>query len=229
MQTLDDNSLKVRENKQADTNLLATVQNPLGGTISLTYQRAGNTVDHPDSVWTMASVQVDDGRPGDGVDVRRTTYTYEGLKSDRLHRTSLGFAKVTETEIDTAANPAVGVRATVHQYRNGNIFEAGLETSTAVVDLANNGYIKGVRQTWRLRDVRGGADPAKLTAVESLGYSARPSSTPLDGLYGSTTRRGAQPPSAPSTPTRPFRTRGTRRPSSTCGMPRTPSPNWATE
>src|SRR6185369_9269604 len=136
---------------QADTNLLATISNPLGGTITLTYKRDGNTVDSPDSVWTMASVEVNDGRPGDGVDVRRTAYSYTGLKSDRLHRDSLGYATVTETEIDTAATPPVGLRQTVHQYLNGNVFESGLETSTKVIDLSNGGYIKGVRQTWTLR------------------------------------------------------------------------------
>ena len=155
LQTLNDNKLTVGINKQADTNLLASVANPLGGTISMTYDREGNTVDSPDSVWTMASVEVNDGRAGDGVDVRRTAFAYEGLKFDRLHRASLGFAKVTETEIDTAATPPAGVRETVHQYLNSNVFQAGLETSTTVIDLSNGGYIKGAKQTWTLRDVRG--------------------------------------------------------------------------
>ncbi len=175
VQTLDDNSLSVRENKQADTNLLATVRNPLGGTMTLTYKRDGNTVDNPDSVWDMASVEVNDGRPGDGVDVRRTAYAYDGLKTDRLHRQPLGYATVTETEIDTAANPPVGLRQTVHQYLNGNVFQSGLETSTTVTDLSNGGYIKGVRQTWTLRDVRSaGADLNALNTVASLGYSIAP-------------------------------------------------------
>ena len=178
LQTLDDNALTVRENKQADTNLLASVQNPLGGTISMTYERDGNTVDNPSSVWNMASVEVNDGRAGDGVDVRLTNYTYAGLKADRLHRTSLGYASVTETELDTDVDlPALPtpVRATVHQYLNGNIFEAGLKTSTAVVDLSNNGYIKGVKQTWALRDVRNAdADLTKLNSVDSFGYSLAP-------------------------------------------------------
>ena len=56
LQTLDDNRLTVRQNKQADTNLLATVHNPLGGTMTMTYTRDGNTVDNPSSVWDMASV-----------------------------------------------------------------------------------------------------------------------------------------------------------------------------
>ena len=71
-----------------------------------------------------------------------------------MHRDTLGYATVTETEMDTAVNPPTPVRATVHQYLNDNIFQAGLETSTLVLDPSNGGYIKGVRQTWALRDVR---------------------------------------------------------------------------
>jgi len=170
VQTLDDNSLVVRQNRQADTNLLSTVTNPLGGTTTIGYTRTGNTVDSPDSVWTMTSVDVDDGRPGDGVDVRSTTFAYDGMKFDRLHRASLGFAKVVETEMDSGA----GVRATTHSYRNDNVFNAGLETSTIVTDAQTGEYIHGLRQTWELRDVRGGADLSALTTVASLGYSIAP-------------------------------------------------------
>jgi YD repeat-containing protein len=178
VQTLDDMILTVSLNKQADTNLLKSVANPLGGVITMTYARDGNTVDHPDSVWNMASVSVDDGRPGDGIDVRVTTFKYEGLKSDRLHRTSLGYARVTETELDVANDaatiPTVPVRETVHTYLNDNVFVSGLETSTAVNEVSNGGYIKGVRQTWQTVDVRGGANLNALNAVPSLGYSIAP-------------------------------------------------------
>ena len=178
LHTLDDDVLTVALNKQADTNLLASVGNPLGGTITMTYGRDGNTVDHPDSVWNMASLEVHDGRAGDGIDVRRTSFTYAGLKFDRLHRTSLGYAEVTETEMDVANDtdvvPSVPVRETVHTYLNGNVFEAGLETSTLVNDVSNGGYIKGVRQTWLLQGVQGGVSLSTLNSVDSLGYSVAP-------------------------------------------------------
>jgi RHS repeat-associated protein len=191
VQTLDDDTISVRENNQADTNLLSMVQNPLGGTMSITYQRDGNTVDNPSSVWDMASVAVNDGRTGDGVDVRLTDYTYEGLKASRMHRDTLGYATVTETEMDTAVDPPTPLRATVHQYLNGNVFEAGLETSTMVLDPSNGGYIKGVRQTWVLRDVRSaGADLNALESVPSLGYSLAPMLTSVVTEVGDGTPNG---------------------------------------
>jgi hypothetical protein len=46
--------VRVQRNTTARTNLLSTVQNPLGGTISLDYDRYGNSVDHPDSTWALS-------------------------------------------------------------------------------------------------------------------------------------------------------------------------------
>jgi len=43
----------------------------------------------------MASLDINDGRPGDGVDLRRTAFEYDGLKFDRLHPRLAGFATVT--------------------------------------------------------------------------------------------------------------------------------------
>ena len=174
--TLDDSKLTVGINKQADTNLLAAVSNPLGGTMKLTYARAGNTVDNPDSVWTLASLEVNDGRPGDGVDVRRTTFAYAGLKFDRLQRTSLGFKTVTETELNELG---ASVRATVHTYLNDNVFNSGLETSTKVNDAATGDYLHGVLQTWNLRDVRGTAVMNSLNTAAALGYSIAPQLTSI--------------------------------------------------
>jgi RHS repeat-associated protein len=170
VQSTDDNSLNVRTNKQADTNLLSTVHNPLGGTISMTYTRDGNTVDNPGSTWDMASVTVDDGRPGDGVNVRTTGYTYSGLKSDRLHRDSLGYRSVIETEFDAANTP---LRRTTHTYLNNSIFDAGLETDTLVRDASDGSYLHGTRQTWTLRPVSPTSN-LHFDSPASLGYSVAP-------------------------------------------------------
>ena len=128
----NDDTLTVRHNLQGTPTCSRRVHNPLGGTITMKYERDGNTVDHPDSVWTMESVSIDDGRPGDGVDVQKVEYDYAGLKYDRVHRDSLGYATITETEIDTAPNPVAPLRDHHHQYLNDNVFTAGLEKS--VVD-----------------------------------------------------------------------------------------------
>lgn len=96
VKSMDDGSMQVRMNKRGRTNMLKTVTNPIGGSIRLGYQRDGNTVDQPNSQWTMSSVEVDDGRPGDGADVTMTTYEYAGNKYSPLLREVLGYNKVTD-------------------------------------------------------------------------------------------------------------------------------------
>ncbi|HET8945342.1 MAG TPA: SpvB/TcaC N-terminal domain-containing protein, partial [Candidatus Polarisedimenticolia bacterium] len=95
-----DNALVVRRNMTDKTNLLKSVSNPLGGTITLGYERKGNTLEQPASQWVLNRVEVDDGRTGDGVNKRLNTYKYAGGFFNVLERTDLGFAKVTTEERD---------------------------------------------------------------------------------------------------------------------------------
>ncbi|WP_153395385.1 SpvB/TcaC N-terminal domain-containing protein [Ornithinicoccus halotolerans] len=183
--TTEDSSLQVRLNTHGKTHLLASVENPLGGTIELDYQRDGNTVEHPDSVWTLDTVRVDDGRTGDGPDVLRTDFDYSGLKYDRVHRQSLGYAEIREHEVDAATGTAI--RTTTRSFLNDNVFVAGLETGAIVTDAVTGENLRGATMEWGFRDARvapadlhAPVDPVPaslltgLTGVESLGRSIAP-------------------------------------------------------
>lgn len=187
--TTANDTLWVRSNAHADTNLIKKVSTPLGGNFSLAYRREGNTSDHPGSVWTLSRVDVDDGRPGDGVDILATRYEYSGLKYDRLHRESLGFASITEHELDTTTTPETTIRTTVREFLNENVFVAGLEKSLLISDHATGDSLQGLDWTWAFRDVRNvpsGFDVhdavtpvdasllGDLTNVLSLGMSVAP-------------------------------------------------------
>jgi RHS repeat-associated protein len=187
--TTANDTLWVRSNAHADTNLLKKVSNPLGGNFTLEYKREGNTSDHPGSVWTLNRVDVDDGRPGDGADITATRYEYSGLKYDRLHRQSLGFASITENELDTTTATETTVRKTVREFLNENVFVAGLEKSVLIGDPATGHSLQGSDWTWGFRDVRnvpGNFDVhdavvpvdasllGDLTDVPSLGMSVAP-------------------------------------------------------
>jgi hypothetical protein len=69
-----DGGLTVALSRVGRTSLLEAVSRPLGATVALAYERSGNTPDQPQSRWVLAKVEVDDGHPGDGVDVLVTTY-----------------------------------------------------------------------------------------------------------------------------------------------------------
>jgi len=189
--TTTNDTLLVRRNLYGETNLLKEVSNPLGGSFSLQYERDGNTFDHPGSVWTMSRVDVNDGRPGDGADVTATSYEYSGLRYDRLHRESLGFASITEHELElaTTTTPETTLRTTVREFLNENVFVAGLEKSLLISDPTTGDSLQGSEWTWAFRDVRnvlGGFDVhaavapgdssllGDLTSVSSLGMSVAP-------------------------------------------------------
>ena len=105
----DDHEVRVQRNTTGRTNLLAAFTNPLGGTVGLDYERYGNTVEHPDSTWALSRVEVDDGRPGDGVDVTVSTFDYEEPRFDRLFRQSLGFASqvLHELQMPVGVEPVI--------------------------------------------------------------------------------------------------------------------------
>ncbi len=142
-----------------------------------TYERYGNTVDHPDSVWALSQVDVDDGRPGDGADVARSTFDYTGLRYDRLHRESLGFARVDAGERDAGNNDLL--RTTRYEYLNDNVFVAGLEKAVTVLD-PDGISLRGTTNAWALRDVLNDGTPVAvdlvtgLSSPASLGYSLAP-------------------------------------------------------
>ncbi|HYV18681.1 MAG TPA: SpvB/TcaC N-terminal domain-containing protein [Verrucomicrobiae bacterium] len=177
-----DSQLVVRRNLTDRTNLLKAVSNALGGTITLGYERKGNTVDQPASLWALSRVEVDDGRPGDGVNKRITTWEYEGGRSNPLERTDFGFAKVTEKARDLSE--AV-LRITERAYLNDNIFNAGLQTRETLLDPVGK-KIKETISDWKLVDVATNdtaavaptaADPANLRL---LGMSVAPERTKVE-------------------------------------------------
>ncbi|GEM_PF-1329699 len=169
LSTTDDDAVSVRLNTAGKANLLETVANPLGGTITLDYARDGNTYAHPDSIWTMSKVSVNDGRPGDGVDVRTSTFEYDGLRFDRLFRQSLGYSSIVEHELDGAG--ATALRDTTRTFLNDNIFTAGLETSTELSNAASGDVLRGAYLEWEYREVVGfdaGVDPRDPVATSEV-------------------------------------------------------------
>lgn len=164
----DDSSMRVALNKTGRTNLLKTVQRPLGGTITLDYTRSGNTADSPDSRYVLSQVDVHDGHSGDGADLQRTTFAYEKPVYDRLERTFLGHAKVTEQLRDPGRNNAV-YRSITSEYRTDGIYGAGLLLKRTTADGSGRKFTETVN-TYRLRDTATGAevtDPRSTTATVS--------------------------------------------------------------
>ncbi len=135
VRSTDFEHVEVRLNQRRRTNMLQSVTNPLGGQIRLDYERTGNTIANPESVWVMSSIEVDDGRAGDGPSVQRSEFTYSGNAYDPLLRELLGFSFIREDQID---ENGIVQRSFERDYLNANPFETGILTEERTLDRDGN-------------------------------------------------------------------------------------------
>lgn len=145
------------------TNLLKSVQRPLGASFTMTYNRMGNTYNLPHSVWVMDSVTVFDGFKGDGADKMLTTYSYENGFYDRHERENYGFATVTTKTHDTQNNNIVYATVT-RTFLNTNYYNKGLQFSETMTDALGRKF-SATTNFYHLKDITTGDEilPMKLT------------------------------------------------------------------
>src|SRR5262249_51177622 len=118
------------------------------------------------SRWVLSKVAVNDGQPGDGQDIKLTTYEYTGGVFDRLEREFRGYGKVTERHRDAGAGDAV-YRGISHEYRTDSHYTSGLVSREVTTDAAGRPFLE-TEVTYQLRDVNnpaGTADPTSTTAT----------------------------------------------------------------
>jgi len=155
-----DDELVVARNRTGRSNLLQSVERPLGGRIALDYERLGNTSEMPRSLWALARVELEDGVPDDGPSPLLTTYAYDSPRYDRGEREFYGFGQVTERH--RAAGPAEPVARTVARtYRNESFYSRGLLVSEVTSD-ADGRALRGAEFAYQFRDVGTGDVAATL-------------------------------------------------------------------
>ena len=149
-----DNNLKVSLSTINKTNLLKKVNRPLKATISINYKRVGNTYSMPNSVFTLASVDIFDGVPGDGADTIRNTFSYQNGFYNRNERDFFGFAKVITSHRNTLNNLAV-YRTQEDEFINDNFYEKGLPKSEIMKNAAGNKFTE-TNHTFQLKNIANG-------------------------------------------------------------------------
>lgn len=146
-----DDNLAVALSTIGRTNLLKSVSRPMGAYFCMDYKRVGNTYAMPNSVWTLSSVKVYDGFPGDGPDTLLTTFGYEGGYFDRDEREFYGFRKVITRSHDAANNNAVYTIAT-QTHSNDNYYMKGVILSELLQSGDGKKYHERINQ-YALKDI----------------------------------------------------------------------------
>src|SRR5258708_5478993 len=152
--TKDDN-LTVALSTIGRTNLLRTVNRPMGAVFVLDYQRDCNHYDMPNSIWTLSSVKLFDGFKGDGPHTLLTPFGYSAARFDRDEREFYGFGTVQTFSHDAARNNTVYSSGT-DVYANDNYYTKGMELSTLVQSRDGKTYTETINTT-ELRDIPTGA------------------------------------------------------------------------
>ncbi|MEK7991226.1 MAG: SpvB/TcaC N-terminal domain-containing protein, partial [Thiotrichaceae bacterium] len=134
-----DGSMTVRPSNVRRTNMLKTVHNPLGGSMTVDYERLGNTYAQPQSRWVMSRLEIHDGHAGDGVDTQVKTFQYEDGFYHRQERDFYGFAKVIEQHLDE--NGTV-YRATTRLFHNDSYYNKGLMYKETTIDAQGNKWLE---------------------------------------------------------------------------------------
>jgi RHS repeat-associated protein len=190
VESLSSGDVMVHRNLHGKTNLLSSIDTPLGSTFQMDYERTGNTTDQPESLWVLSELEVDDGRSGDGPDIARTTYSYSGNRYDRLLRDVLGFTTVDATQWTVSAsliNPPAGTTPTAtaerlwrRQYLNSTPFDSGLMTEEALwsVDAAGTPLLRRERTLtdWTFVNASVGTDlgaPVDISTLPDIGTAER--------------------------------------------------------
>jgi RHS repeat-associated protein len=166
LESKQDGELVVAQNRTGRTNLLKSVDRPLGGRMDFDYTRDGNTYNQPQSRWVLAKVSVNDGLAGDGQDVQLATYEYSGGVFDRLEREFYGYSRVTERHRDPGNGDAI-YRSVIRDYRTDSHYTRGLVSRELTQDAAGNPFTETL-SAYTLRDIdnpNGTADPKSTTAT----------------------------------------------------------------
>lgn len=172
--------LKVRSSTIFRTNILKTVERPLGGRFSLDYLLTPCTYRHPGGKLALASVKVSDGLPGDGADTSLTTFEYEDGFYNRHERQFYGFSSVKTHHHNTLENNMI-YRTVEQQFNNSDYYTRGRMVAEMITD--SEGRKKtGSQNLYALHDIHTGeimdwpfpkndSEPAFVALAETKKYS----------------------------------------------------------
>lgn len=173
----DESSVQVGLSQIERTNLLKTVHRPLGATISLDYERVGNTFEMPQSKWALSRVEVNDGHQGDGVDVLLNTYQYKDGFYNRQEREFYGFKTVIEEQRNSVDGGLY--RSVTRTFHNDSYYNKGLLASEVLTDAQGRKYTE-TKNTYLLRNIETGAE---LSNVNHLTATVFPELIRVDKLF----------------------------------------------
>ena len=126
--------IKVFYNQTGKCNQLRSISSKMFGTTTLDYNLSEPSEAHPQRIWTMSDLKIDDGHHCDGVDVMHYTFEYDSAYYDRVERESYGFGVV---KTHTMANGDT-YRTQTDKYHTEDYLRKGLKYNEKLADYKGN-------------------------------------------------------------------------------------------
>jgi RHS repeat-associated protein len=134
---VSNNTLRVKYSNIRRTNMLKSVQNPLGGSFTVDYDVITPTYNNPNPKWVLKNVVIEDGYDliNDGVDTYSKNFAYENGYYDRREREFYGYETVkTIDNILDGDGEVIGVyRTAVSAFYNTSYYLKGMAKSSYVM------------------------------------------------------------------------------------------------
>ena len=126
--------IKVFYNQTGKCNQLRSISSKMNGTTTIDYSLSEPSEAHPQRIWTMSDLKIDDGHHRDGVDVMHYTFEYDSAYYDRVERESYGFGVV---KTHTMANGET-YRTQTDKYHTEDYLRKGLKYNEKLADYKGN-------------------------------------------------------------------------------------------
>ena len=140
VRTEDENHLVVRYNQSGKANLLKSVTNLAGGSMTMDYKLSKYMgFDCPNRIQVLDSLAVYDGFQGDGFDETVCKFEYDSAYYDRYERTSYGFGIVKTHFLDDGDSI---YRTVTEKFSNRHYRFKGLKTYELLTDRNGNKYVE---------------------------------------------------------------------------------------
>lgn len=148
IESSNSDQLSIKQSKIGRTNKLKSISRPLGSSISLDYQRVGNTYDLPHNVWALSEIKIYDGFDNDGADTLLTKVDYKNGFYQRNERDFYGFDTIMIHQHNTDGTKDL-YRTNVQVFENKNYYQKGLKTRDILQDAQGNKFTETImRYDW---------------------------------------------------------------------------------
>ncbi|MBY0486819.1 MAG: hypothetical protein K2P85_06505 [Flavobacteriaceae bacterium] len=130
------NTVKVYYSRIRRTDMLKSVNNPLGGKFTIDYKVQPIDYNNSQAKWAMSDVIIEDNydKVNDGTDIYKKHFVYENGRYDRREREFYGYKTVKSEDytVDTSGNTIL-YRTSVSNYHNQSYFLNGLLEDSYVI------------------------------------------------------------------------------------------------